>query len=206
MSDRQRLYPKKKSRKSRSLFSPVQTKVEKYLHFFACNPAKTPYLCRQIDNTHPTTHNTMKRRTSLFFLVLLLLLVGCKEKIDLKQVDSSMSVKTTIAAPLITIKAPLSEILGINDTTGRSDSLQWLYVKDSRYGTDKQLTSLIPEGTLYFRDTFNITLARLSNRWWRTSACMTNSVPSKQHSASPFPLLLFQYLLGRLLRCLSLSR
>ena len=127
------------------------------MHFFACNPAKTPYLCRQIDNTHPTTHNTMKRRTSLFFLMLLLLLVGCKEKIDLKQVDSSMSVKTTIAAPLITIKAPLSEILGINDTTGRSDSLQWLYVKDSRYGTDKQLTSLIPEGTLYFRDTFNIT-------------------------------------------------
>lgn len=99
-----------------------------------------------------------QNRLLLLTVASALLVTGCKEKIELDKVDSSMSVNTGIAAPIVTIKAPLNEILGISDKTGQSSQLEWIFAKvpgtpDYR---DKQLQD-IPDGTLFFRDTFDIT-------------------------------------------------
>ena len=96
------------------------------------------------------------KQTKLFFLSMaVVLLAGCKEKIEIDKVDSSMSVNTGIAAPIVTIKAPLDEILGISDKTGKSSQVDWIYAKMPG-NKDEQLRD-IKDSTLYFRDTFDIT-------------------------------------------------
>ncbi len=97
------------------------------------------------------------KQTKLFFLSVAIasLLAGCKEKIELDKVDSSMYVNTGIAAPIVTIKAPLAEILGISDKTGQSEQLEWMYAKMPG-NKDEQLKD-ISDSTLFFRDTFDIT-------------------------------------------------
>lgn len=101
----------------------------------------------------------MKQTKLLLMTVAVsLLATGCKEKIELDKVDSSVYVNTGIAAPIVTIKAPLNEILGINEKTGQSSQLDWIFAKVPGMPgyRDDQLRD-IPDGTLFFRDTFNIT-------------------------------------------------
>ena len=84
-------------------------------------------------------------------------LSGCKERIEMDKVDSSAYVNVGLSAPIVTIKTPLIEILGVQDTTGQGEMFQWLYVKDdTQYAKDAQLKD-VADGTLYFRDTFDIT-------------------------------------------------
>ncbi len=95
------------------------------------------------------------KQTKLFFLLTAtVLMAGCKEKIELNKVDSSMQVNTGIAAPVVTIKAPLSEILGMNDKTGRSSQVKQVFAKMPN-DRDEQLKDL-EDSTLFFRDTFDI--------------------------------------------------
>ncbi len=94
-----------------------------------------------------------------FFLVALSCVVmnGCKEKIELSEVDTSVYVNTNIAAPIVTIHAPLSQIIGFENNNEQSEMMEWLYVKDDNlFPYDAQLRD-VPNGTLYFRDTFPIT-------------------------------------------------
>ena len=105
----------------------------------------------------------MKQNKLFFFLMATVLLASCKEKIDLNEVDSTMQVNTGIAAPIVTIKAPLSEILGMSEETGRSSQIKQIFAK--LHGEGEQLKDL-EDGTLYFRDTFDISRdsMRLSSR------------------------------------------
>ena len=83
-------------------------------------------------------------------------LSGCKEKIEPSNLDGSAYVNVSVSAPLLTVKTPLAEVLGFQDSTEQSSTLQWLYVKDdTRFAKDAQLKD-VPDGTLYFRDTFPI--------------------------------------------------
>ena len=96
-------------------------------------------------------------RTILFTLTLgIVALTGCKERIEPANLDGSAYVNVNVSAPLLTVKTPLAEVLGFQDTTAQSSTLQWLYVKDdTRFPKDAQLKD-VPDGTLYFRDTFPI--------------------------------------------------
>ncbi|MCR4665532.1 MAG: hypothetical protein K5660_09225 [Paludibacteraceae bacterium] len=97
----------------------------------------------------------MKQNKLLFLSAAIVLMAGCKEKIELDKVDSSMSVNTGIAAPIVTIKAPLSEMLGIDDKTGHSNQLEWMYAKMP--GDKNEQLKDLADSTLFFCDTFNIT-------------------------------------------------
>ncbi len=100
----------------------------------------------------------MKQTRPLLLLVAVTLLAaGCKEKIELDKVDTSMSVNTGIAAPIVTVKAPLTEILGISDKTGQSSKLNWMYAKlPGMPGYYDEQLKHVPDGALFFRDTFDI--------------------------------------------------
>lgn len=182
MTDRQRLNPKNRA-KVRRFFHTYKSFSESfsaipcfYMLFSFGKTLYLPYFCaakcaekhiiarKSADTIRKKQYNLYKNnsmkqtRLLLFSAAVAALLAGCKEKIELDKTDSSMQVSTGIATPIVTIKAPLAEILGIDGTTGRSSEQNWIYaVTRSDKENDRQLSDYnIPVGTLYFKKTYDI--------------------------------------------------
>ena len=105
--------------------------------------------------------NVVHSFLTLFFVsvlfVLSCVLSGCKEKINVSDINGSAQVKTTLSSPIVTVETTMANFLGIDiyDGEGKSKEISKIYANIGP--KDEQLPQEVPYGTLYFRDTFPIT-------------------------------------------------